>query len=369
MQAAAAGTVEGQVIDGSDIMELVENEQVFSNFVDHKFHELDKDGDGKLSLKELQPAVVDIGAALGLPAQGSSKDSDYIYTEVLNEFTHGKHKKVTKTEFKKVLSDFLLGMATGLKRDPVVILRIDGEDLHEFIYGPGFEPELVSIFTNIQSPDKSLRDHILDAFGRLTVAQGVPPCSDPIVRRNVVEPSLDRCVGLDIHLQHPITQEVFLDQFKKVAEYLTQHLKEQPVIVAHSENTFDGSGIRRLLSNKFELDKALDLALQTIPKGHHHTISKKNLRIALDTLGPSAKLPPIGAVDEIDKIIVEALTMIKADDGKSVTVDEFKKLLTEVLGSIMMQLEGSPIAVSLNFVVREPLPSTSLPLLQINPSP
>lgn len=72
----------GQVLDGSNIMELVENEEVFSHFVEHKFHELDKDRDGKLSVNELQPAVADIGAALGLPAQGSSPDSDHIYSEV-----------------------------------------------------------------------------------------------------------------------------------------------------------------------------------------------------------------------------------------------------------------------------------------------
>uniref|UniRef100_A0A2N9GCI6 EF-hand domain-containing protein n=1 Tax=Fagus sylvatica TaxID=28930 RepID=A0A2N9GCI6_FAGSY len=61
----------GQVLDGSDIMELVENEEVFSNFVDHKFQELDRDRDGKLSVKELILVL--------LPAQGSSPDSDHIY--------------------------------------------------------------------------------------------------------------------------------------------------------------------------------------------------------------------------------------------------------------------------------------------------
>lgn len=76
----------GQVMDGSDIMELVGNEEVFSNFVDHKFQELDRDRDGKLSVKELKPAVADIGAALGLPAQGSSADSDHIYSEVSLSF-------------------------------------------------------------------------------------------------------------------------------------------------------------------------------------------------------------------------------------------------------------------------------------------
>ena len=53
----------------------------------------------------------------------------------------------------------------------------------------------------------------------------------------------------------PVSQEIFLEEFKKVALSVVDRLREQPVIVAHSENTFDGSGVKRLLSNKFELDK------------------------------------------------------------------------------------------------------------------
>lgn len=51
--------------------------------------------------------------------------------------------------------------------------------------------------------------------------------------------------------------------------------------------------------------------------------------------------------------------MLDADDGKLVKEDEFKKLLTEILGSIMLQLEGNPILVSTNSVVHEPLASSS----------
>uniref|UniRef100_I1LIP6 EF-hand domain-containing protein n=1 Tax=Glycine max TaxID=3847 RepID=I1LIP6_SOYBN len=178
-----SGGGNGQVLDGSNIMELVGNQQVFTTFVDHKFHELDTDKDGKLSVKELQPAVADIGAALGLPAHGTNPDSDHIYSEVLNEFTHGKQENVSKSEFKEVLSDILLGMAAGLKRDPIVILRIDGEDLLEFVNGSGYEAEMNSIFSQIESPNRSLHDHIIEALGKLTVEQGIPPTSDSWVAK------------------------------------------------------------------------------------------------------------------------------------------------------------------------------------------
>lgn len=97
---------------------------------------------------------------------------------MLNEFTHGKQEKVSKTEFKEVLSDILLGMAAGLKRDPIVILRIDGEDLLEFVNGSAYEAEMVSIFSQIESPNRSLHDHIIEALGKLTVEQGIPPIAD-----------------------------------------------------------------------------------------------------------------------------------------------------------------------------------------------
>ncbi|KAK6159544.1 hypothetical protein DH2020_006858 [Rehmannia glutinosa] len=353
-----------EVMDGSDIMELVENEKVFSNFVDHKFEELDIDCDGKLSVKELQPAVEDIGAALGLPAHGTSPDSDHIYTQVLNEFTHGKQEKISKTEFKEVLSDFLLGMAAGLKRDPVVILRIDGEDLHEFVKSSSFEPEMLSIFSEIELPDGSLKDYILKAFEKLTVEQGMPPSIDPWVMSNILEPALESLGGA---LEQPVSQETFLAEFKRAAENVVQLLKDQPAIVAHSQNTFDGSGVKRLLANKFELEKTLDSAIKSAPRDRHGKISKEYLGVALDSLAASAGLPPLGAVDQMDKIMSEALKMFDAGDGKMVKEDEFKKLLTEVLGSIMLQLEGNPVSVSINSVVHEPLASSSTLLQPTSP--
>ncbi|CAN0910087.1 hypothetical protein LINGRAHAP2_LOCUS26108 [Linum grandiflorum] len=276
---------------------------------------------------------------------------------VLNEFTHGKQAKVSKTEFKEVLSDILLGMAAGLKRDPVVILRIDGEDLLEFISGPGYEPEMVSILSELELSDAPLHDYILKAFGKLTVDQGIPPSSDSWVISNVLEPSLQSIA--DQELSKPVSQEVFLDAFKRVAESVAQRLKEQPVIVAHSENTFDGSGIKRLLSNKFELDKTLNSAIEDVPRDRNGKISKDHVRVALESVAPYAGLPPIGAIEQMDQVTNEALKIANADDGKQVKDDEFKKMVAEILGSIMLQLEGSPISVSSNSVVHEPIASAS----------
>lgn len=121
---------------------------------------------------------------------GSSYDSsEYEFLlwpellQVLNEFTHGKREAVTKSDFKEVLSDILLGMAAGLQRDPVVILRIDGEDLREFVDGLRFEPEAIAIFSEINPENVPLRKSIAMALEQLGVGHGMPPLSDSWVIR------------------------------------------------------------------------------------------------------------------------------------------------------------------------------------------
>lgn len=101
----------------------------------------------------------------------------------MSEFTHGKKDKVSKSEFQEVLTDILLGMAAGLKRDPIVILRIDGEDLKEFVESPRFEPEAIAVFSQLESEDAPLRECLKRALQQLTVEHGMPPAPDPLVMK------------------------------------------------------------------------------------------------------------------------------------------------------------------------------------------
>jgi hypothetical protein len=78
---------------------------------------------------------------------------------------------------------------------------------------------------------------------------------------NVVEPALQELPASatqQLDLDQPVpSQEAFLQEFRRLLGAITLRLRQHPVIVAHTENNFDGSGVRRLLSNKFEFDKVL----------------------------------------------------------------------------------------------------------------
>lgn len=348
------------VVDGTEIRELVGDREAFGMFAESKFRELDADGDGRLSVRELQPAVAGIGAALGLPAQGSDPNADHIYSEAMSEVTQGKQEGVSRAEFQEVLSDILLGMAAGLKRDPIVILRIDGEDLRDFVSSPRYEPAAAAIFSQAGSEDaSSLRQRLLAAVRQLGVDHGMPPAADPWVLENVIEPALQR-LSAD-QLEQPVaSKDIFLEQLKKLLSDVVERLQERPVIVAHTENTFDGSGVRRLLANKFELDKLLDSVCKDVPVEHKKKASKECLRAALDKMADAASLPPHGSVTQVDAIVDEALKMANnAHDGKAVDEAEFKKLLTEVLGAVMLRLSGDPVFISTSTVVHESLSSSS----------
>lgn len=45
--------------------------------------------------------------------------------------------------------------------------------------------------------------------------------------------------------------------------------------------------------------QTMNAALETVPKDRTGKLSKDYLRVALDTLAPSAGLPPFGAVNQV----------------------------------------------------------------------
>ena len=45
--------------------------------------------------------------------------------------------------------------------------------------------------------------------------------------------------------------------------------------------------------------QSLEAALKTVPKDRNGKLSKEYLRMALDAVGPSAGLPPYGALEEV----------------------------------------------------------------------
>ncbi|KAF8718897.1 hypothetical protein HU200_025213 [Digitaria exilis] len=346
------------VVDGSEIRELVEDREAFGMLVDSTFRQLDADGNGKLSVRELRPAVADIGAALGLPAEGASPNTDHICSEVVSELTHGTSQgEVSKAEFQEALSDILLGMAAGLKRDPLVILRMDGEDLRDFVASSRYEPSAAAISSLVVSEGSPLRQCLLAALQQLTVDHGVPPASDTWVAENIIEPALQQLLA--DQLDQPASRDGFFQQLKKLLGAMAERLHEQPVIVAHTENTYDGSGVKRLLGSKFELDKLLGSVWRGVAAEHKNKASKECLIATIDKMADAASLPYYGAVKQVDAVVNEAIKTANANDGKTVDEAEFKKLVTDTLGVVMRQLNSSPVFVCTNTVVHEPLSGAS----------
>ncbi|MQL78933.1 hypothetical protein Taro_011380 [Colocasia esculenta] len=168
----------------------------------------------------------------------------------MNSLAHGKQEEVGKKEFKvAVLSDRLLGMADELRRDSIVILGIDGEDLRQFRrlpYSLRLHHQLV-----IHRCAKLLPWQYCPE--QLSIDHGMPPPDD--AWRTFIEPALQSLSPSQFDLT--ISQQTsFLEEIKKALHTIAERLDQQhPVIVAHCEKTFDGHGPKRLLANQHELDK------------------------------------------------------------------------------------------------------------------
>lgn len=338
------------LFDGLKLEQFVEDNEAFAKYVDKRFEALDKDHNGRLSPQELRPAVAAIGSALGLPAQGSSPDADIIYDQVLNEyFVSGKTDGISKEDFRTVLSDILLGVADGLKRDPVSLVTIDGRLLDNYARSHAFEFDALAIFNETDKSKLSLEK----ALGKLTVEQGMPPASDPWVMEKIVKPAAESC-GFQqlINPERNASQEEFVEVFRNVVLEVASQLEKSPVTVAHSEKIYDGKSIQNFVKNKIELDKALQMIWKSLPKDPRGTLPREYLRVALDMIGPVAGLPPLGGVEQMDRVVSEIFKMVKADEGGVLKQDEFNQLVLEILGSLMLQLEGNPISVSSNAVVK-----------------
>lgn len=335
------------VFDGLKLQEFVEDNEGFAKYVDERFEALDKDQNGRLSPKELRPAVAAIGAALGLPAQGSSPDADIIYDQVLNEyFINGRSDGISKVDFRTVLSDILLGVADGLKRDPVSLLTLDGRLLQHYARSQAFEFDAIATFTNFHNSKPSLEIGVAN----ITVEQGMPPASDPWVMEKIVKPAAESCGFHELIIN--VSAEEFVEALRSVVLEVASRLEKSPVTVAHSKKIYDGKSIQKFVKNKDEVDKALQTTWKSLPKDPRGTLPREYLRVALDMIGPPAGLPPLGAVEQIDGVVSEIFKMVEADEGGVLKQNEFNKLLLQILGSLMLQLEGNPITVSSNALVK-----------------
>ncbi|XP_057813381.1 uncharacterized protein LOC131027362 [Cryptomeria japonica] len=194
--------------------------------------------------------------------------------------------------------------------------------------------------------------------------------------KHIVNPAI-KSQATCIDLQAPcgdLNQLDFIEIFKKVVEHAAFQLKATPITVARSEKTYDGKGVARLLHQKSELEKALQMTWKSLPKDKHGDLPRKYLRVGLDNLAPSVALPPVGAIEQVlhlqiccecmqmDEVISEVFKMVRAGEGGVLNENEYNKLMLQVLGSIMLQLEGNSIHVSSVEVVSSSSTRNILPL-------
>lgn len=247
-----------------------------------------------------------------------------------------------------------------LQKNPVFILRLDGGDLKDFFSGPQFEPEMASIFSRRRAAEcSSLRECIIMALQQLTVDHGLPPSADPWVLDNLVSPALQLLSIARLDQPAP-SEEIFMEEFRKLIREIIERLQEKPIIVAHTLKICDGSGVGRLLSNNDELRKTVDLVWGELSKefGDKPSVpAREVLRAGFSHLADAGDLPCYGTVDQVDAVFDEVLREVE-EEGV-LQQEQFREVMTGVLGSLGRRLKSDPISILSDSVVHDPLVSPS----------
>ncbi|KAM7263783.1 hypothetical protein ACFE04_001466 [Oxalis oulophora] len=100
--------------------------------------------------------------------------------------------------------------------------------------------------------------------------------------------------------------------------------------------------------------------------GSKWEISKQYLQVALDFVGSSAGLPPIGAVEQVDNVIAEVFKMMDENDGNLILIvtkdEERKDFVAEVGEESLPELYGGRAKLT-------PLQDVTLPPLERKSTP
>ncbi|KAM3394255.1 hypothetical protein P3S68_003257 [Capsicum galapagoense] len=119
-----------EVLDSETILNFVEDEEAFSEFIAERFTILDKNHDGILSysemLQELQGLRV-FDTHFGIDVKMDPNEVSRVYSTIFFQFDHDSNGTVDFEEFKQEMKEMMVAMANGLGFLPVqMVLEENG---------------------------------------------------------------------------------------------------------------------------------------------------------------------------------------------------------------------------------------------------
>ncbi|GLJ37032.1 hypothetical protein SUGI_0750380 [Cryptomeria japonica] len=233
---------------------------------------------------------------------------------------------------------------TSNTRGRICFVTLDGHLLKNYALSTDFTMDALAIFSEF----KTAHLPIQSVLSRFTVEQGMPPTSNPWVIKNIVKEVLKSWPLKSANTAKPAE---FVEALRGVLMGVAMRLKTTPLKMAHTVTTYDGKSLLQFLTNKHQMIKALEMTWKSLPKEEHGKLIKEYVGVALDILSPATGLPHCGTVQEMDKIVSSELKMVDGVEGGVLNRKEFKKVMVEVVGRIMNELERNPVSVSSDVVI------------------
>ncbi|KAG0574347.1 hypothetical protein KC19_VG255700 [Ceratodon purpureus] len=173
------------VLDGATIKTLLEDEDDFAMLAESLFEELDTDESGKLSSKELRPAILQLGVEQGVPPAAATPEADALVTKLITKYGQGT-EELGQAQFAALLQDVLQEMAESLAKKPITIKRdvklLNGSHLRKALADEKAFKEMTDNMFNeldLNKDERLSKAEIRPLFERQSSDWGLPPIGDP----------------------------------------------------------------------------------------------------------------------------------------------------------------------------------------------
>lgn len=172
------------VLDGAAIKTLLEDEDEFAMVAENLFEELDTDESGKLSSKELRPALLQLGVEQGVPPSGATPEAEDLVTKLIAKYGQGT-EELGQAQFAALLQDVLQDMAGSLAEKPITIVRdvklLNGSHLRKVLADEVVFKEMAENMFNeldLNKDEHLTKAEIRPLFERHGADWGLPPVGD-----------------------------------------------------------------------------------------------------------------------------------------------------------------------------------------------
>ncbi|GJP30394.1 hypothetical protein CLOM_g1032 [Closterium sp. NIES-68] len=350
--ALAAEPLLVQVFNGAALRHMAGSAEQRAAVAEAAFKQMDADGSGKLSKKELLPVL----AALGIDGMPPPQVADAMLSALLEEYAGGADE-MAREQFEELFAQLVAAMADALEAQPAVVVEaavvLNGGALRQILASRDlFEQEASELFADWDATNAGhlSRADVISGLRRLGLAWGLPP-------QQVGEMEglfADLFAAADMDASGSVDRAEFSALLFALLSSIAQQLERNPIALAVAVlddlpvggEVLDGRKLQELMADEQQLDAFLAARFDVLDANSDGRLSRAELRPAFLKVAELLGLPAPGSEEQVDAFVAGMFeSVVSRDPNDTVDCTTFVVLAKQVLATIARTLKEDPLVL------------------------